>query len=181
MKKNLYIDFDGVILDTIVPMYDLIKKKDSELYKRSIKKNNIVNDEDNTKIRNIINGIEWDNFLKVTPQINDSIKNINYLIKTKKFDISILTHVNSYHEMEAKFDFISKNIKGEIDIICVPKRFAKTIATQNCKDAILVDDHSGNLRDWTKEGGISIKFSKEKRDHPEFVCISSLAEIDALF
>lgn len=181
MKKNLYIDFDGVILDTIAPMYDLIKTKDSELYKRSIEKHDFVNNEDSIKIRDIINGIEWSSFLKITPQINDSIKNINYLIKTNKFNIAILTHVSSYHEMEAKFDFISKNICGEIDIICVPKRFAKTVATQNCKNAILVDDHSGNLRDWVKEGGISVKFSKEKRDHPEFICISSLDEIATLF
>lgn len=83
--------------------------------------------------------------------------------------------------MEAKFDFITKNIHGEIDIICVPKSFPKTAATRSCKDAILVDDHSGNLRIWAKEGGIAIKFSKEEREHPEFTCITSLDVLADLF
>ena len=27
------------------------------------------------------------------------------------------------------------------------------------KDSILIDDYSGNLREWEKEGGISVRFS----------------------
>jgi|LSQX01.2.fsa_nt_gb hypothetical protein len=177
MKKKLYIDFDGVILDTIPPMYELIKKHDVELYKRNILNKEILPEEDTNRIREIINSIDWKHFLKVTPEINNSIKNINNLVETNLFDIAILTHVNSFKEMEAKFDFISKNISGEIDIICVPKSFDKNIATKNCKDSILIDDHSENLRKWEKAGGIGIKFSTKEKENCPFYQISSLDQI----
>jgi 5'(3')-deoxyribonucleotidase len=180
MKKNLYIDFDGVILDTITPMYDLIKKTDSALFERNIVEHQII-EEDFKRVKEIINGMDWNDLLRVTPEINDSIKHINYLVKTNKFDIAILTHVTSFPEMEAKFAFINKNIPGEVDIICVPKSYEKTAATRNCKNDILVDDHSGNLRNWIKEGGVGVKFSKETKEHPEFVCISSLDQLADLF
>lgn len=179
MKKNLYIDFDGVILDTIVGMYKKIEETDHELHIRNIEKR--VSTEDFEKITKIISEMDWDNFLQITPQINDSIKNINYLVSTNKFNIAILSHVGSFKEMEAKFSFINKNIDGNVDVICVPKKFPKTAVTRNCKDCILVDDHSGNLRIWEDAGGIGVKFSKEERKHPEFKCVSSLKEIADMF
>lgn len=175
MKKNLYIDFDGVILDTIEPMYKAIDEADHELYVHILNKE--VTEEDQRRITQIISNMDWDHLLKVTPEINDSINNINYLVETKKFKMAILSHVGSYKEMEAKFAFINKNIHGEVDVICVPKSFSKTAATRNCKDSILVDDHSGNLRNWISKGGIGIKFSKEEKEHPEFICVSSLRDI----
>ena len=42
----------------------------------------------------------------------------------------------------------------------VPKEISKTLVVHS-KDAILVDDYSGNLREWEKNGGISVRFSKE--------------------
>ncbi len=179
MKKNLYIDFDGVILDTIVGMYKKIEETDYELHIRNINKK--VTTEDVEKITKIISEIDWDNFLQITPPINDSIKHINYLVSSNKFNIAILSHVGSFKEMEAKFKFINKNINGNVDVICVPKKFPKTAATRNCKDCILVDDHSGNLRIWEDAGGISVKFTKEKRDHLEYRCISSLKDIANMF
>lgn len=179
MRKNLYIDFDGVILDTIDVIYKILEEKDPELQKRNLEKK--VSTEDFDRITQIISEIDWYNMLKITPAINDSIDNINRLVESNKFDIAILSHVGSYKEMEAKFDFINRNIHGEVDVICVPKSFSKTAATRNCKGDILVDDHSGNLRNWKEAGGISIKFSKEKREHPEFLCVSSLDEIVNLF
>lgn len=61
MKKNLYIDFDGVILDTIVPIYEMIKANDIELYRRNIEQKGINSEEDAKKIRDIVNSINWDN------------------------------------------------------------------------------------------------------------------------
>ncbi len=48
------------------------------------------------------------------------------------------------------------------------------------KDAILIDDYSGNLREWKKEGGIPIKFSLGVEPN-EFIVIKKLDEIIDLF
>ena len=48
------------------------------------------------------------------------------------------------------------------------------------KDAILVDDYSGNLKEWEASGGIAIKFVKEK-ENTEFKEIISLDELIDLF
>ncbi len=35
----------------------------------------------------------------------------------------------------------------------------------HCEGAILVDDYSGNLKEWEENGGISVRFSKELESH----------------
>jgi hypothetical protein len=177
-KKNLYIDFDGVILDTIPPLYDSIKKHDMELYNRNI--NHTTSPDDVNKILNLFSNVDWHDLLNVTPEINNSIKKINDLIENNLYNITILTHVSSFGEMEAKFDFISNKICGEIDIICVPKRFDKSVATRTCKDCILVDDHTENLRRWEKAGGIGIKFTDKKKEDFPFYQINSLDQIPSI-
>lgn len=179
MKKKLYIDFDGVILDSITVMYNIVKEKDEILYQHIMEHKQ--SEADNKEITHIFNNLDWEKLITETPQINDSIKNINYLIEIDIFAVAILTHVSSFAEMEAKFKFIKENIKGDIDIICVPKKFDKTMATRSCKNSILVDDHSGNLRNWQKAGGVAVKFEKTERVHPEFKCISSLDQLVELF
>ncbi|MFA5409368.1 MAG: hypothetical protein WC343_11410 [Bacilli bacterium] len=175
MKRSLYIDFDGVILDTIPPLYKIIKDYNESLYNRMI--DHTLSNDDELKIRELMSHVDWNILLKETPQINDSIRHINDIVKSQKYDVAILTHVNSFKEMEAKFAFISSKINSEIDIICVPKRFDKTVATRSCKDCILIDDHSDNIKKWIDAGGIGIKFTSHPEKHPEFKCISSLDQL----
>ena len=48
------------------------------------------------------------------------------------------------------------------------------------KDAILVDDYSGNLRTWEEKGGIGVKYTKEKEEC-DFINITSLRELLEIF
>ena len=48
------------------------------------------------------------------------------------------------------------------------------------KNAILVDDYSGNLREWEAKGGVGVKYTKEKEDC-EFKNITSLEELLEMF
>ena len=48
------------------------------------------------------------------------------------------------------------------------------------KNAILVDDFSGNLKDWEESGGIAVKFVREK-ENGKFTEITSLDELIDLF
>ncbi len=44
------------------------------------------------------------------------------------------------------------------------------------KDSILVDDFSGNLREWENEGGIGIRFSQDL-ESKEFLVINKLDQL----
>ena len=76
--------------------------------------------------------------------------------------VVITTHVNSQSEILEKVAYLKKELPG-ITIISVPKQLHKTDMV-NPKGAILIDDFTGNLVDWEKRGGISIKFSLVPKD-----------------
>ena len=48
------------------------------------------------------------------------------------------------------------------------------------KDAILVDDYSGNLKEWEEKGGIGVKYTREKEDC-KYLNINNLDELLELF
>ncbi|MCI5734245.1 MAG: hypothetical protein MR297_03610, partial [Tenericutes bacterium] len=85
---------------------------------------------------------------------------------------------NSIKEAVLKINYLRKYFK-DITIIPCPKEISKTKMIHT-KDAILIDDYSGNLREWKKEGGIPIKFSLGVEPN-EFIVIKKLDEIIDLF
>lgn len=161
-KKNLYIDFDGVILDTITPLYDDYKKQ-------NIQKENRTKFYENYPWENIIN----DDYI-----INDSIEAIKTIIESDKFNLAILTHVNSLNEAVLKVKYLRKYFK-DITIIPVPKAISKTKMIHT-KDSILIDDYAGNLREWKEEEGIGIRFNLEGEDKG-FKTIKNLKEVIDMF
>ncbi|MDD3453689.1 MAG: hypothetical protein PHN42_05420 [Bacilli bacterium] len=142
--KDLYIDFDGVILDTIKTIYSMLEKENID--SKNFEQTSIF-----------LSTINWDEFIDDTPQINNSLDCIDKILKSNKYNVSILTHINSLDEAIAKVNFIRKRF-NDITIIPVPKKISKTKMVHT-KGAILIDDYSGNLREWEKEGGIGIRFS----------------------
>ena len=104
--KNLYIDFDGVILDTITPVYDLARKLNLDVKTQT------------KEVGLLFSKIDWETLIEESPALNDSINAIKKLKKSKKFNISILTHVNSLKEAKialgtGRFHRLCKN--GEIE------------------------------------------------------------------
>ena len=90
--------------------------------------------------------------------------NVLKLLESGRFEISFLTHVNSLDEGVVKTQYLRKHFKNNITIILVPKELSKPKMVHS-KGAILVDDFSGNLKEWEETGGISIRFSKELESH----------------
>ena len=86
--KNLYIDFDGVIVNTI----DITYKMANSL---GIKK-------DYTNYLQFFQNLNWEEVLEQAKPINDSFNEIKKIINSHKFNVFILTHVTSIHEAEAK-------------------------------------------------------------------------------
>ena len=164
--KNLYIDFDGVILDTITPVYNLAKKLNIDVKTQT------------KEVGILFSKIDWETLIEESEELSNSINAIKRLKDSKKFNISILTHINSLKEAKAKIEFIN-NIFDDLTIIPVPKSCPKTMMTQT-KEAILVDDYSGNLRLWEAKGGIGVKYTKEK-EKCEFINITSLEELLEIF
>jgi len=162
-KLNLYIDFDGVILDTITPLY-----KDLE----SIK------DPNDEKVLEFFEQYPWDRLISDDLIINDSINSIKKIIESNKFNLAILTHVNSLHEAITKINYLRTHFH-DITIIPCPKVISKTKMVHT-KDAILVDDYAANLREWESEGGISVRFSR-KNNGKGFKVIDKLDKLIEMF
>lgn len=156
MKLKLYIDFDGVILDSIDVSYKLIEESGIALI-----------EENYEKIQKYYQELDWNKLLKLCSPINDSINNIKKIIKSNLYDVCILTHVYNDKEIKGKQEFIDANLKG-IDVIYVNKKDNKCDVV-DCKNAILVDDYMGNLDLWENKGGIPIKFSTTGK---EYNCMS---------
>lgn len=163
---NLYIDFDGVILDTIPYFY---KKIEDEKVDKS-------NPEE---IYNFFSSQDWSKIVEEIPQINDSIECIKKLRDSKKFNISILTHVHSLEEGVHKINYL-ESLLPDVTKIIVPKVVSKTKMVET-KGAILVDDYSGNLEEWEKQGGIPVKFSRKTDKKYPYISIDRLDKLLDLF
>lgn len=163
--KQLYIDFDGVVLDTMTKSYKEIEKAG-------------IDKKDTNRIMEYFRDVDWDKLIKETDEINDSINEIKKICDSKKFNVYILTHINSTNEMVAKIKYLHEKLPS-VTIVSVPKQVPKTEVV-NPSAAILIDDYSGNVREWQKKLGIGIKFVKEPEgsDYPE---ISHLSEVIDMF
>ncbi len=144
--RRLYIDFDGVVMDSIPPLYAALEQSG-------------VDENDEPGKREFFANYDYRKVINDDLLLNDSVKCINKLIKSKKFEISFLTHINSLAEGVVKVDYLRNHFK-DISIIMVPKEISKTKVVHS-EGAILVDDYSGNLSEWEENGGLAIRFSKE--------------------
>lgn len=158
---NLYIDFDGVIMDTITSSYKMMEEEG-------------IDPKDYEKSGSFYKKLDWNSFLKETKEIHNAFEEIDEIVKSKFFNVNILTHVTSLEEAEAKITFLRKKIK-DITIIVVPKSVEKTKMV-NAKDAILIDDYTDNLRKWERAGGIGVRFSL-KLNGKGFYAIDHLKQI----
>ena len=163
--KNLYIDFDGVILDTITVLYNDIKRDLGD---------NITDEQK----RDYYSKYPWKDILTDDNIINDGINAVSKIIECQKFNVNILTHINSLNEGILKVKYLRRYFK-DITIILCPKEIPKTKMIKT-EDSILIDDYSGNLREWVQEKGIPIKFSLNE-ETKEFPVISNLLQVIDMF
>lgn len=160
--KKLYLDCDGVILDTINRSYQLFKQL------------NITEDSDRQKF---YEETDWDELILLSGEINNSISKIELLMNY--FDVKILTHVHSSKEEESKIKYF-KNVLPEVEVIAVPKSIEKADMI-NPKDSILVDDYYPNLIKWEEKGGIPVKFSDSGKNYDCIVITDLLDLIELKF
>lgn len=157
--QKLYIDFDGVILDTINVTYKMIENL------------GLGTEEE---VKDFYYNLDWDHLIEQTPEINDSINCIKKIIKSNLFDVKVLTHIISYNEGLGKIRYLKSKVP-ELEVILVPKEINKCDIV-NPKDAILIDDFLGNLDLWHKNGGIAVKFS-DRNKKSKYITITKLDQI----
>lgn len=137
--KKLYIDFDGVIYNSIDISYKMAAEK------------NMKSEKD---FYLFYKNLDWCYVLKNSSEINNAFGYIRKLCEF--YDVAILTHVVSLDEVLEKVKLIRKHL-DDVTIISVPKSISKTKMVC-ARDAILVDDYVQNLIEWKNAGGIGIKF-----------------------
>ena len=157
---NLYLDFDGVIVDTISVTYKMIEERGIDI-------------KNSQKVRKFYENLNWFELLSEAREINNSIQNIKDLQKTNLYNMSILTTVHSSDEIIAKNRYIkNNNLDVPIITVSVGKNKCDVVEARN---SILVDDYSGNLYSWEKAGGIAVKF--DNKPNNKFITIKSLEEL----
>ena len=161
---TLYLDFDGVILDTIT------------ITNNYLKDNNITREED---IHKFFETLDWRKLLSESPVINNAIENIWKLYKSGLFKLGIITHYNSMQEIMLKDKFIKDNLPSDIDVYYVHYSNKKNTVVP-AKDSILVDDYIKNIESWEEDLGIGIKFSDTDKEC-KYLKINSLDEIINLY
>lgn len=154
MKIKLYLDFDGVILDTIDVTYKMFEE--NKKYK---------------DMKEFYKTLDWNYILDVCKPINDSINYIQELVDSDLYDVNILTHVITREEAIAKKKFVDNNLPL-VKLITVDKEFNKCDVVE-CENAVLVDDYMENVELWNSKGGIGIKFSDKGKEY-EVMSISNL-------
>lgn len=151
MKRRLYIDFDGVVMDTIPLLYNELAKNNVEL----------GNEEE---VHRVFAAFDYGQIIKDKNILNDSINCIKKILESGRFEVSFLSHINSLAEGEVKVKYLRKHFKNNITIIMVPRSIEKPKMVHS-EGAILIDDYAGNLKEWEANGGIAIRFSKELESH----------------
>lgn len=149
---KIYIDFDGVILNTTMHIFD-----------EWLDNNDDINIKELEKIE-YIKGRNWHKILRESSVIDDAISVL------KGMDINntaILTKVHSLeNEGTEKIRFLREN-GVKLEVILVPYPLKKTDVVE-AKDNILIDDTVHNLDDWYKCGGESIFFNQNDFDIDEW-------------
>ncbi len=139
---NLYIDFDGVIVNSIDVTYKMADDKGITKCEKDYVK--------------FYQNLDWNDVLNKCEAINDSWNCIRKIIDSHKFNVAILTHVTSIGEIEEKVKLIRSHFR-DITIIPVPKAISKTNMLK-AEGAILVDDFVRNLDEWKDAGGYGVRF-----------------------
>lgn len=153
--RKLFLDFDGVIVNTNKFIQETIKNSNTDLTKEE----NYIE---------LCKSLPWTNFLNSCEEINNSFSILNDL--NKIYDLTIITHFYSLDEEKLKIEYIMANFEG-IKFVTVPFQKMKNEVV-NSKGCILVDDYYVNIENWNSSGGIGLYFSNNTNE--EVLTINNL-------
>ena len=139
-ETNIFLDLDGVILDSEARLGELKKKSNISSWRRFSEK------------------IDWFDFLKECHSINNSVEIVKELEILKR-KIAILTKFHTMQEAEAKTYELRHNRGIYVPIFFAPSHTKKSQIYFPVNKEILIDDSIKNVEDWTANGGQGILFN----------------------
>ena len=147
MKRDLYIDCDGVIFDTITNAFIEMEMLG-------------IDTSDELAITNYFQNVNWHELIQKSGQINDSIRKILLLKESNLFNnVAIATHHCSYLEGQVKsMEF--QELMPSVQVFNIPKKIPKHYAV-NSHGNILVDDSRKKIIDWINDGGYGVLFKQD--------------------
>ena len=138
----IYIDFDGVILDTEGLLF--------EEWRKNPNRHNLTEDD---KIK-YIQRADWNYIINNSEIINDSIYYLKHIDPSQS---AILTKIHSLsNEGMAKIKWLREN-RVKQNIVLVPYLFKKSDVV-DARGNLLVDDCLKNLDDWVDNDGYPLFF-----------------------
>lgn len=148
----LYLDCDGVILNTIDTAYELMKEEGLDITNWR------------TVNRFFIN-VDWNMLIEQAGVIKDAINKIKRIIELNIFkEVVILTKTSgNLYEEEIKRNFFGEVLPG-IRVITVDF-YANKDEVVNPVNNILVEDSVKNAVRWNNAGGIGVFFVKSNPDY----------------
>lgn len=165
-KIKLYIDCDGVILDTIATA-------------RRLAKNNSYNPNDFDELHDFFISIDWNFLIYESGILDNAISKIKRIIATNKYDVSILTKLCGNDTEELAKRIVLSKLIPDVPIITLDLYESKHTKV-NPIDAILIEDSLHNYRGWTKAGGCAVLllFGEYIYDYPDEARISEEERLD---
>ena len=146
MKRNVYIDCDGVIFDSEIQAF-------KEMHEKNIKKD--------LEITTYFRNADWSFLFQSGGILNDAVNKIQDLSESNMFlELYVLTHVCSFREAVFKtetFDYLLPNVTT----ITIPKDISKDeVEGIQVSNNILVDDSNKKVIRWLSKGGIGVLFNR---------------------
>lgn len=141
---NLYLDCDGVLLDTIRGGFNIMNELGIDL-------------NDSVKVSTYFKYVNWKKLIEISGILDNSISKVKLLSESNIFkNISILTATHTYDEGCQKKDFFYNHLPN-IKVNPVPFKLQKNFVV-NTKNSILVDDNIKYITNWKNAGGIGVLF-----------------------
>lgn len=139
--KQIFLDFDGVILDSEQKILEL-KSKNQEL-----------------SWDVFFEFVDWKKLLLDSNEIHNSLSIIREL-EARNRQLFILTKVHTLVESLAKVEYLrSKNI--HVPIFFVPPHVKKSQVYIPTENDVLIDDSLKNINDWNQHNGVGILFDEK--------------------
>ena len=159
---RLYLDCDGVILDTIDKTYEWMNLENLDIHDADLVHEYFVS------------RVNWDKLIKEAGVLNDAINKVKKLMEMGTYDPTILTTCVSLLEPVIKMNYF-KNELPNVPVITVPWLVRKDRVV-DANGSILVDDSKRNIANWRESGGIGLHFVKEN-PNLELMEINDLMDI----
>ena len=145
--RDLYIDCDGVIFNTIKPAFKEMKSLGVDL-------------DNQDAITDYFRKCDWNKLIELGGPINNSIEKIKILYESNEFErVNVATHRCSYLEGVIKRNKFN-NLIPHINIFTIPKDIPKQFALK-APGNILIDDAKRKIEEWVNDGGIGILFKQD--------------------